>query len=90
MISLVTRPRVGKIETVVCRIVRGTTVSGDKRARFVKAGDVVEVDAVTFVTLSGQGQAEKLTPEELTKLAKKKASDDSALKDSAGNDLTVR
>lgn len=90
MLSFVKRPKAGKIETVVCRITRGTTISGEQRAKFVKVGDVVEIDTATFGVLSGQGQAEKLTPEELAKLESRKAKADPKLEDSAGNPVTTR
>jgi hypothetical protein len=85
MLSFVKRPKAGKVETVVCRIIRGTTISGEARAKFVKVGDVVEIDTDTFSVLSGQGQAVKLTTEELAKLDRKKG-----VTDSAGNELTTR
>ncbi len=75
--SFVKKPKTGKIQTVVARITRGTTISGDKRAKFVKVGDLVEIDLDTFNVLSGQGQAERVT-------------DLAPLRDSAGGELTTR
>jgi hypothetical protein len=67
---------------VKARILKGTTLAGEKRFRIVKEGEVLELDWETFVVLKSQGQAEEIIGAAPAAKAK--------ITDSAGNQVATR